>query len=303
MVNESILIDNEAACKNCETELSGHYCSSCGQPDKHLDPSLHDLFHELTHEFLHLDGKIVSTLKLLVMRPGRLTAEFLSGRRARYIGPVRLYLTMSLLFFLVLGMSGDKSNSKHEATGKETTEASHSTSPAEPAAESAPGAAEVQPADAVTEIKKAAPNEIWLQKIAEKATKDPEVLRHAILTNISRVMFVIVPLFALGLKIAYRNRKRRYPSFVYFALHYHSFVFLALSIALLLGVLHVELLKNLAIVAVLLWMPVYLFVAQRRVFGGSFRNTAVRMLALSAFYLACLGIGVALAAGVALYMM
>src|SRR5262252_4987894 len=57
------------------------------------------LSHEALHEFAHVDGKIIQTVKLLVTKPGRLTTEFLAGRRARFISPVRLYLTCSLIFF------------------------------------------------------------------------------------------------------------------------------------------------------------------------------------------------------------
>src|SRR5688572_21262603 len=91
----------DVTCRNCDAPLSGAYCSRCGQKVAHLQVSLHEFVHEATHELLHLDGKIVRTLKLLLFAPGALTNEFLAGRRARHIGPLRLYLTGSLLFFTV----------------------------------------------------------------------------------------------------------------------------------------------------------------------------------------------------------
>src|SRR6185436_16977473 len=54
-----------------------------------------------THEFLHLDGKILTSLKVLVTRPGQLTTDLVAGRRARYVTPLRLYLTLSVLFFVL----------------------------------------------------------------------------------------------------------------------------------------------------------------------------------------------------------
>ena len=66
---------------------------------------MHDFAHEATHEFLHLDGKILNTVKLLVFKPGQLTREFVEGRRARYISPLRVYLTFSLLFFFLAAVS------------------------------------------------------------------------------------------------------------------------------------------------------------------------------------------------------
>ena len=92
-------------CGNCGTELAGSFCHACGQKAVSLEVGLKDLGHEAFHEFAHVDGKIVQTLKVLVTKPGLLTKEFLDGRRKRYISPVRLYLTCSLLFFALAAVA------------------------------------------------------------------------------------------------------------------------------------------------------------------------------------------------------
>ena len=74
-----------AGCANCGALLQGRFCHACGQKAVPLDVSLRDLLHEAIHEFGHLDGKIVQTVKVLVTKPGLLTKEFLEGRRKRYI--------------------------------------------------------------------------------------------------------------------------------------------------------------------------------------------------------------------------
>ncbi len=86
-------------CLNCNAALQGPFCHACGQKAVAPLVSVHDFVHEATHEFLHLDGKILNTIKLLVLKPGQLTREFIEGRRARYIGPIRVYLTFSVIFF------------------------------------------------------------------------------------------------------------------------------------------------------------------------------------------------------------
>jgi hypothetical protein len=98
----------ETTCGNCGAELAGAFCHVCGQKATGPDISLHDFFHEAFHEFAHLDGKIVQTLRLLLTKPGLLTREFLSGRRARYVSPLRLYLTCSLLFFALAAFTPDE---------------------------------------------------------------------------------------------------------------------------------------------------------------------------------------------------
>ena len=92
---------SRAECPNCNALLEGPWCSKCGQKQSDLDPTWHDLAHDSVHEFLHLDGKIFRTARKLFLEPGELTAEFLRGRRARYIGALRLYLTFSVLFFVL----------------------------------------------------------------------------------------------------------------------------------------------------------------------------------------------------------
>lgn len=279
MITEDVVVcgvtQTEAACKNCGTALKGHFCASCGQPDKDLDPPLHDLLHELVHEFVHLDGKILATLKALVLSPGRLSAEFLAGRRARYISPVRLYLTLSLLFFLLAAYSPQRVVMQPQKPDKT--------------------------AGLELQLGRGDAKDSRIEKVVSKAVSEPEVFKHAFLSNVSRVMFAIVPLFALGLYIAYRNRSRRYPAFVYFSLHYHSFIFAALTFYYLVTLTRVSVLESIAGYAVAAGLPAYLFLALRIVFGGSKVKTALRMMALTAFYLPCLVIGVGVAGVITLF--
>ena len=88
-------------CLNCGAPLQGPFCAHCGQRVAAARPTLHHFLHEATHEFLHVDGKIWRSLWLLFRRPGFLTREYFAGRRVRYVGPVRLYLLFSVLYFAV----------------------------------------------------------------------------------------------------------------------------------------------------------------------------------------------------------
>ena len=79
-------------CLNCGAPLMGKYCATCRQKDLPERPDVYHFLHEVLHEFLHLDGKIVRALKLLLFRPGSLTLEYWAGRRAAQVAPLRLYL-------------------------------------------------------------------------------------------------------------------------------------------------------------------------------------------------------------------
>lgn len=89
-------------CANCGAAVTGRYCGACGQ---RLEPPLHTLWHFMSvaaEDVTHADSRIWRTLAALLFRPGFLTAEFIRGRRARYLPPVRLYLVLSVVFFLWL---------------------------------------------------------------------------------------------------------------------------------------------------------------------------------------------------------
>jgi hypothetical protein len=91
-------------CANCGAPLTGEYCAACGQ--RH-EPHVHTLTHfagEAFESITHADSRLWRTLGYLLAKPGRLTREFFDGRRARFLPPFRLYLVISLLFFLVTSL-------------------------------------------------------------------------------------------------------------------------------------------------------------------------------------------------------
>lgn len=88
------------ACLNCGTPLHGPYCSACGQHDIDYHRSFHHVAHDLLENLFHFEGKFFVTVAWLLAHPGRLTREFLAGRRQRQVNPLRLYLFVSVLFFV-----------------------------------------------------------------------------------------------------------------------------------------------------------------------------------------------------------
>src|SRR6266850_3456519 len=89
-------------CENCGAELQGHWCAKCGQPAIEYRRSFRYVVADLLNEFLNWDSKFFTTLALLILKPWRLTNEFLAGKRVRYVNPLRLYLLASILFFFAV---------------------------------------------------------------------------------------------------------------------------------------------------------------------------------------------------------
>ena len=89
-------------CRNCGTEVTGEYCGHCGQREGRADRRFLDAAGEVVGDVFDLDSRFWKTLFFLLFRPGYLSAEFMAGRRARYLPPLRLYLVISFVIFLVM---------------------------------------------------------------------------------------------------------------------------------------------------------------------------------------------------------
>jgi hypothetical protein len=239
----------ETTCGNCGAELAGAFCHACGQKATGPDVSLHDFFHEAFHEFAHVDGKIVQTLRLLLTKPGLLTKEFLSGRRARYISPLRLYLTCSLLFFALAAFTPDERLSFVRVTYRPS-----------------PGDA---PLDSAT-----------VQRYQQEAS-----LRagRAVVHDFPRVMFALMPVFGLLTWVLYRKARPFYAAHLYYSIHFHAFVFLILGLQVSLILVAGRYAPSLTWLAPLAIFP-YHYLSLRRVFGGSRVATAWKGTLLAITY-------------------
>src|SRR5215472_17199791 len=90
-----------ARCPNCSTALQGKFCHHCGEKDFHAkELSSRHFFEHALEELTHLDSKAFATLRYLFKRPGFLTAEFIAGRKTKYMKPLSLFLVASAMLLL-----------------------------------------------------------------------------------------------------------------------------------------------------------------------------------------------------------
>ncbi|MGI9262906.1 MAG: DUF4286 family protein [Woeseiaceae bacterium] len=105
ILHETEVVDGEIRpseeCLNCNTILTGQYCGNCGQRARNRLISIWELLQEAFGDLLELDSRLWRTLIPLTIRPGKLTRDYLEGRRARFMPPFRTYLFLSILFFLI----------------------------------------------------------------------------------------------------------------------------------------------------------------------------------------------------------
>lgn len=104
-------------CLNCGTELKGPFCYFCGQPDRNFMRFFPVLLRDLMEDLFDLDSRFMRTMKPLLFKPGRLTRDYMEGRRFRYAPPMRLYIFSSIVFFLLAALMSSDSISIQGAPG------------------------------------------------------------------------------------------------------------------------------------------------------------------------------------------
>ncbi len=280
MTPQSVAASNP--CLNCGTNVQLEFCPECGQRAIDSDPSLREFAHELAGEFLHWDGKLFRTFRLLLTQPGELTCEYLAGRRVRYISPVRVYLTCSVLFFFLSALVPE---TQLDAQGRQVRHG------VVQIGRSTPG--ELAALDSLG-TRAEMPQRIWFAHFA-RAMHEPERVAASVQASIPRTMFVLVPVFAALLGMVYRFRRRQYPQHLAFALHEHAVLFLGLV-----AMLAARLVPNLRAarafeILVAMAIAGHLVLATSRVYETAAAATVGRLALVGALYFAAF-IGVLYAA-------
>lgn len=99
-------------CLNCGTEVPERYCTHCGQENAVPHESFGHLVKHFVGDVLHYDSQFLKTLSHLLFRPGRLTKEYMAGRRVAFVNPIKLYIFVSFVFFLTWAMLSHDSHEK-----------------------------------------------------------------------------------------------------------------------------------------------------------------------------------------------
>ncbi len=318
-------------CLNCGTRLRGQYCGSCGQRARSRLISLWELITDAFGDLFELDSRLWKTLVPLMLKPGQLTSDYLSGKRARFMPPFRMYLVLSLLFFLVAFFDpvGDlELEAGNEPTAAEQAEAQErrqqildelaaagidvdSDQVPEDVAEELSAIVEDsgtlrlsigdteldencdvtdEDVEDIPEFLRGFLTKQRLKHICETLSDEPKQLLENLLDNVPAALIILLPIMALVLKMLYPLSRHYYVEHLLFFIHFHAFFFLLLTLQILFsrlgGLLSIpEPIIVLAIVAASFYVPIYLFIAMRRVYRQGFWLTLMKYFVLGAAYL------------------
>jgi hypothetical protein len=261
-------------CLNCGAALTGRYCANCGQAAEVHVPSTRELLHEALEGLTHSDSRLWSTLNLLWFVPGKLTQEFIAGRRAAYLPPFRLYLVLSVIFFLVASLS---------PVGVEFVDFDN---PKAGVNSTPPDCAHLKLSLFGRDF---GPR---LQHACGEIARDNGAnLLHVTISTMPKAMFIFLPLVAFLHMLLYWRPRHRYAEDLVFFLHLHAFFFSVMTAVVLVSDAdHWPIMAKLgALAPLLLWsLPLYTVLAMKRVFGRSWKGTLAKAFALFAVYMVVL---------------
>ncbi|HKP39034.1 MAG TPA: DUF3667 domain-containing protein [Pyrinomonadaceae bacterium] len=248
------MVETEAPehCPNCGAELSGKYCAACGQKRiDRRDLSVRRFFGHVINELTDLQSnKILRTFGALLFKPGLLTEEYLAGKKGFHIGPVRLYLTFSALYFLFAwGALSDVRGGGAQRTARSRV---------------------------VVEMarQRGIEPQIFADRIHQRAEKIAAVLR-----------FASVLVSGGFLALLYFSFRKYYVEHLIFSFHYYSFDFFCKSVFALLFIATAAFGKRMPPMVLNFFYPVaflYLVFALRRVYRQTWPWTVLKALILFA---------------------
>ncbi|MBH9552217.1 DUF3667 domain-containing protein [Inhella sp. 4Y17] len=297
----------QTACPNCGHRLAAwdKFCSQCGQDTANHPPSLWEFVHEFLLHYVAFEGKLWKSLWALMARPGFLTLEYLAGRKQRYVLPLRLVLTLGLVFFIALKLvPGDDSliqvkpparaatvelpqgvgevlaQAKAQAQAEGATDQRRR----EPSTE---GPSDDEQFDLfVRQLPPALAGALERSRTRFKADTEAELKRVGarMLALAPYAVLCSLPFYAGLLALLYRSRRQPFGTHFVFALHLHAAWYGVLLLAQLPGWLFG--------LAALFWANAYPLLALQRVYGGAWWATVLRASALLMLHLLVLLVGV-----------
>lgn len=307
------------ACPNCDQEFQGYYCPSCGQSATEFDRPMGFVFYDFMGNFFSFDSRFFHTFRDLLLRPGFLTVEFFKGRRARYAPPLRIFIFLSFFLFLLLEIWTNKGlkqvlDAPLPGLGETITSDSIQKSLSDSASQkealvmdkdtSGTVSGDVDINGMIVTLGSGNIRESMLsvasrleEKLGETTDqsdreqlinminiiRSPDHLVASMLKYLSWASFILLPLFALFLKLFYFRQKVYYIRHLVFSVHLHSFMFLLLGLVLAINLLFPGATGLLSLW--LLWViPVYIYMASLRFYKQGYMKTLVKFLMLATIY-------------------
>lgn len=289
-------------CPNCgETEV-GKYCPNCGQSNKDFNKPIKEILGDLL-DSINLDIRLLNTLIPFFIKPGFLTEEYFKGRRKRYVPPVRMYMIFSILFFFLVQYT-TSDDIKNEFVGININENADSTE--NKLSTTSQNQASLIRDDSLQTDSSITTNNInrqELEKIKKETLNDTsatswekqlviggfnaaerkDVFFDRFLNNLSYVLFLLMPVFALILSMILWKSRLLYVKHLIFSINFHSFIFGISSLLIVLMKLFPDSISH--FIVYLWWgIPIYLMFGIKRFYNRTYTGAFFKTLGSLTLY-------------------
>jgi hypothetical protein len=264
------VIETHWTCPTCREERATRFCGSCGEKClEHHDLTIAGLVGHALESLTHVDGRVVRSVRDLIVRPGALTAAYMRGQRRPYFAPFQMFLVANVLFFVLQSALGFQvlSNDLGSHIGTWKGSRQHYSAIARPIAERR------------------------LAATGRTIEQYTDVFNHAVRVNAKGLVAVMVPLVGLVLLASFP--RARYPVTTAIVLALHFLAFFLLLETVLMPVLAIPAGRLLSALALgWLWDPLtsavliaicaaWIYKASRVVYGASATSAALKAAAIA----------------------
>lgn len=314
-------------CENCGAPLFGKYCYACGQPTIGMVRHFSSVLFDIADSVLNVDERLFRTIGPLYLRPGQLTLDYFAGKRARYVTPFRLVFFLAIIAFFAAqitvrnGFSQNVRLTTPAVSGIALSTAPPTSAPPDGSRfahgnldlgwgviwnrDTKPWRIRLLPDvanDWLNDLVGNAQHQLFLMNSGSFAARNDAAHKFMLgmFSAAPTVLFVLLPVFALMLKIFYIFKKRLYMEHLIVAMHSHAFLMLSMLVLLALGVLRHWLQPHAAWMTVpfylfetaaWLWIFVYLWLMQKHVYGQGWWMTNLKYCSLGFCYTILLMVG------------
>lgn len=268
------------SCVNCGTPLHGEFCHRCGEkrPHPEHDFSIKEFAEQTVDGFTHFDGKFFGTFKNLLFFPGKLTADFIKGRRVPFMRPVQIFIICSLLFYFFIPRSDSFYSSYDVLMAGYRQKGLSIDNPVK--------------YNINAHLKRLAEKKAGIEASKDSINKTANIIyakAAAKMTGKSKTfLFVLLPFWALFIYLLFFRKQRYYVPHVVFALHVFSF-FLLLDMAFLVfyfDILKLNTVQNTThLLPMFLLLLLYVIAAVRKVYSQLWANAIWKGLLVYVFLL------------------
>ena len=329
MTNLPTLNEASEPCLNCGKPLMGNYCANCGQESKDFRRPFFRLSSEAIQSLFELDGRAFRTLFFLLTKPAHLSKEYFSGRRMQYTPPLRLFLVISVSFFLLVSLY-TSIMSIEQALNPRLSESSQEISTpisngvaftlegdTDEDGGNDNGLADIlsfvdainlpfldDQANANLRNVMSAQAEANLNILAE----NPIEFARGYLEYITVFMLLMIPLLALIQKLIYIRTGHYYVEHLVLTLHNHAFIIFVVFVTCLTGMVEesqvpiINSLFGFLGAAIYLWMWIYLFLSLKNYFQQGYGITLLKYITTTILYGFTLSLGILLFSGILFFL-